>query len=219
MKNYSIKEKNKNNSSTYITDFQFINETDMKIYMADGSNIVVPISGYNVEKVRNIMKEQAKKAVELLPSKKRKSIGFRALTAAGVVGMVLVNTTDFGKEINPILSNASLGGVTLLSAAGSIKNSKLIDDIRKLNLFIRNEDVLNNSIANNPYVYANIPDKDIKKLLGLIETNEQPLTIEQLDQISYTTLKTIWNNIKLGQQLEMSYGSNDGFQKVKKSNN
>lgn len=215
MKNYSIKEKNKNNKSTYIINFEFINETDIKIYIADGSDIIVPANRENIEKVRKIMKDQAKKATELLPNKKRKTVGFKALAVAGVVGMVLVNTTEFGREINPILSNASLGGVTLLSAAGSIKNSRLINDIRKLNLFVKNEAILNEAIVSNPYVYANVSDRETKKILGLLEQGEQPLTIEELDKISYSTLKTIWNNIRLGQQLELNYTSNNGFQKVK----
>lgn len=216
MKNYSIKA-NSNANATYIIDFEYINDYDIQIYMGDGRDIIVPCTQSNLQKIRTTMKEQAKKASELLPSKKNKLKGYTALTVAGVVGIVIVNTTSFGKELGPILPNATLGGISLMTAVGAIKNNRLIEDIRKLNLFVKREKEINEAIINNSYVYANIDEKDLKKLSeSLDDRSKQPIEIEDLNEISYKTLNTIWNNIVVSKQLGLSYEKpTAGYQKTK----
>lgn len=217
MKNYSIKERNEIQVKTYVTDFEIIDEKDIIVHTADGRDVVIPYTKRNLMTLRNIMTEQAKQAQGLLKSKRRKRAGYTVLTIAGVAGIVLANTTDFGKEINPIIANGSLTGVTLLSGCGVIRNARFVTDIRKLGIFVKHSKKLNAAIASNPYMYANISDKDKARIdFWLEQYGSEPLVIENMDQISYDSVKKILDNIRLSQELGLDYSQEEpGFQKIK----
>lgn len=201
MKNYSIKE---NQSKPFITNFN-ISEEVIDVFILGGKTLVIPNTKENLFKLREIMTKQALDARDSLGIKKRRKTEFAFLTVASVTGLVLVNTTSLGKEINPYISNASLAGITLLSGTGALINDSLIKDIRKLNLFVIHSKKLNEEISNNPYVYETINQRDKNLIEFWLEESSEPLTIEKMDKISYDSMKTIWENIRLFEELGLDY--------------
>lgn len=211
MKNYSLKEKVDN---PFVTNF-IIKDDCIEVFIADGKNLIIPKTQENIIKLRNIMTKQVFNARELLPEKKRRRLGFTVLTIASVTGLVIVNNTNISNEISNYIMNAGLGGATLLSGVGIMVNNSFIKDINKLKLFVRYSKTLNEEIITNPYVYANIRQKDKALVESWIGQNEEPLVIENLDQISYESVKTMVNNITISDKLGINYGEPKTLRKTR----
>ena len=168
----------------------------------------------NLEKIRNNMLERMVAVQEKLPKVYMRKVGLSALTLAGAAGIVLLNTTDIGKEFNTVFSNTVLGGVTLLSGTGVVKDSKIIRNIRKAGIFVKHRAEINEAIVNNAYMYANVSEKDKKRIQEWLQIYvREPIVVENLSDISYTTVKTIWDNIQLNKRMDFDY-SEKGFQKT-----
>lgn len=212
-KEKQVKKETKVQEPLVIRGFDIIEE-NMRVYFSDGRTTIVPYNKGNLEKIRNNMLERMVAVQEQLPKVYMRKVGLSALTLAGAAGIVLLNTTDIGKEFNTVFSNTVLGGITLLSGTGVVKDSKIIRNIRKAGIFVKHRAEINEAIVNNAYMYANISEKDKKRIQEWLQIYvREPIVVENLSDISYTTVKTIWDNIQLNKRMDFDY-SEKGFQKT-----
>ena len=95
-------------------------------------------------------------------------------------------------------------------------NNYKMNDIQKNVIFAYHKDEINKYVANNPYVYENVDKKDKEKIMSWIDMyGEEPIVIENLDQLSPSTISTIWKNIKLNKQFKIDCNIEEqGFQKI-----
>lgn len=216
MKDYSIKGK----ENDFITGFDIIDERIIDVTFADGRTTQMPYNVTNLNILRKTMLTQARKAQNLLQEMKQKNKTYKVMTVLGTTCLVL--SPNLSKCFNPevtVIGACALGGISLGSCYGVLKNSSLISDISKLNIFIKHKDSINEAISENPYMYSNVSsEKDFNKIRNWIEKDKsEPLVIENIDDISYKTLRTIWENVKLSKKFEFEYNTEDisGFQKTK----
>lgn len=214
MKCYMTEKKKVRESIPFVTDIEEIKDKDgnatMLAIVLEGTEWVpVPNTLENLNKFREIMKEQGRKMQTLLRNKKRIVNKCRVGTVigiAGIAGTLVLNATEIGKEINPLIPGVLSGGFTLGCGIGEIVNSKAISYIQKLGIFIKHEDVINEYVSTNPYVYCNISSSEKIKIEQMKKENpDYPITIERLDELSNKTIKTIWNNVKFYSQYGVTY--------------
>lgn len=224
MKHYVLREQNKKEEKYFITGIEEMKNKDgnvdtLGIILTGKEWRPVPYTAENLKKFREIMKEQGKQMQTLLPDKKKSLNNCKmasVIGVAGIVGTLILNATEVGKEINPLIPGVLSGGITISGGIGSIINSRAISYIQKIGIFIKNETVINEYVATNPYVYYNISSEDRIIIEQLKRKNAQePITIENLDELSDKSIKTIWNNIRFYKLYKVKYEEPEqGFQKT-----
>lgn len=228
MKNYQIKKQVEKDESgkkftivPFVTDLVKVkdkegNTVSLDVILEDGESFRVAYTSENLKKFRDVMLQQAKNSKQLLPKKKAFGIVCKIITFAGATGFVILNTSEIGKEITPIINGNAAGAIALVSGVGVMVNNYKMNDIQKNVIFAYHKDEINKYVANNPYVYENVDKKDKEKIMSWIDMyGEEPIVIENLDQLSPSTISTIWKNIKLNKQFKIDCNIEEqGFQKT-----
>jgi len=193
--------------------------THIDIVLNDGTSFPVPNTKKNLLHFRNIMVEQAKNQKNLIANKKRKDIAYKVIAVAGAAGFVLVNITEFGKEIGQLQASVVTGAIALGNGIGIMVNNTKLSRIQRNVTFACHKDSINSSVCKNPYIYKNISAKD-KQLIEkwLQEYQDGPIVIENIDKLEPATIFTIWRNINLYKDFGIDYVADGkleepGFQK------
>lgn len=214
MKCYLSEKKKVKESIPFVTDIEEIKDKDgnttmLGIILEGTKWVPVPNTLENLNKFREIMNGQGRKMQTLLSNKKRLANKCRIGTVigvAGIAGTLILNATEIGKEINPLIPGFLSGGFTLSCGIGEIVNSKAISYIQKVGIFIAHEKLINEYVATNPYVYCNVRKSEQSKIEQMKKENpDYPITIERLDELENKTIKTIWNNVKFYNQHGITY--------------
>lgn len=194
--------------------------THIDIILDDGTSLPVPNTKSSLLHFRDIMLKQAREQRELIKGKNIQVNAYRVMALVGAAGFVLVNTTQFGKEIGPLAPSIISGAISLGSGIGAIVENKKLSRIQRNVTFACHKDEINKVICENPYVYQDIADKD-KKLIELwLETYRgEPIVIENLSMLNPQTIHQIWKNIKLYKHFNFEYKADGkieepGFQKI-----
>ncbi len=207
MVNYSNLYKDKTSRSTFIKNFKVIGN-DIKLYLGNGETTVIPANKNNLQMIREKMIEQGKEIQKLLPTIKKVNFACKVLTVTGVVGAI---------ALNPGIGALIAGGITLISGCGCITTKAVIKDIRKIGIFIKHRKTINREIMKNNYMLSNVNENDYAKIQSNIEQINRPISIENIDGLSYESIRIIWNNIKVSRKLDVDYKYDYQYQKKKAS--
>jgi len=193
--------------------------THIDIVLDDGTSFPVPNTKSVLLHFRDVMLKQVKEQKELIETKKKAVLGCGIVTLAGVAGIVLVNTTQFGREIGTLTPSIIAGTISLGSGIGALVESKKLSRLQRNVTFACHRKEINDAICNNPYICLDICEKD-KKLIEawLEEYPGEPIVIENIDKLEPTTIHEIWKNITLYRQFNLDYRPDEiidepGFQK------
>lgn len=215
----------KDNSKKIIRDIIPVRDEEgeaiyIDIVLEDGTSFPVPNTKSALLHYRNIMLEQAKNQKDNIKPTKYAHTACKVMTIAGVAGVVLVNTTEFGKEIGPVVGSIISGTVTIAGGIGMFVNSKKLFKLQRNVTFACHKDRINRCVAENPHIYINVCDKDKELIEQWLRINcKEPITIEKVYMLEPSTIQLIWKNICLYEHFGFEYKADGkveepGFQKI-----
>ena len=193
----------------YITGFDIVEGENKKpilieVYVSDGKSFPAAYNRENLETLRNALLARAKfEAINLASKKTNACIGYTLLSAAGVAGFVILNTSEFGKEISSVLPATASLALGIASGAGVLKNYRGINNIRRNATFAYHKDEINSQIISNPLVYSNVDTQDKAKIKNWLDYGtKEPILIENIHLLKPETIFTIWYNIQSSKEKE-----------------
>ena len=190
------------------------------IVLENGESFPVPNTKSALLHYRNIMLQQALEQKETIKPTRRSFNACKVMFIAGVAGAVLVNTTEFGKEIGPVIGSVISGVVTIAGGTGMFVNSKKLSSLQRNVTFACHRDEINSHVAENPHIYMNVCDKDKKLIESWLRVNcNEPIVIEKLCMLEPNTIQLIWKNICLYNHFGYKYTADGiieepGFSKI-----
>ena len=214
-----------NNTKNVITDIVPVRDESgeaiyIDIVLEDGTSFPVPNTKAALLHYRTIMLKQAMQQKELIRPTKRNFNASKVMVVAGIAGIALVNTTEFGKEIGPLTGSIISGTVALAGGTGMIINSNKLSKLQRSVTFACHRDEINQCIAENPHIYMNVCEKDKKLIEQWLKFNcNEAIVIENLDMLSPFTIQQIWKNMCLYKYFGFKYKADGqieepGFQKI-----
>ena len=213
MENKAVQEKEtKKKEKLRIADFKLISDnsgkvTSINVIVSNGDVFPVAYTRKILERLREDMLQYAKyEQKEILPKKKKFNTGYKVLTVAGAAGFVILNTSEFGKQIAQDVPATTGLVLCATGIVGSLVNYRSIARINRNATFAYHKDEINEAISKNPYIYENVSLEDKKKIVEWLSENpNEPIVIEKIRQLNPSTITTIWKNIKLNKYFGIEY--------------
>ena len=212
MKDYSL---DKEQSKHYIKDFRTVkteNGDEYEIIFADGTVFKnVQANEENLKKIERIQEEQAKKGVEnkeTFISRRTKTGVFTGLSAvaAGVAGYGLTTLASTMGFVDPTAITFAIG-TGVITILGSIpafsklmQNHAKVKELEKIEYRDTHTEQLENIEA-----YANSLVGVPSKVARLIEEEQNPFSILNIDSFSQEDLETIIDNMEREQKTGLQY--------------
>ena len=212
MKDYSL---DKEQSKHYIKDFRTVkteNGDEYEIIFADGTVFKnVQANEENLKKIERIQEEQAKKGVEnkeTFISRRTKTGVLTGLSAvaAGVAGYGLTTLASTMGFVDPTAITFAIG-TGVITILGSIpafsklmQNHAKVKELEKIEYRDTHTEQLENIEA-----YANSLVGVPSKVARLIEEEQNPFSILNIDSFSQDDLETIIDNMEREQKTGLQY--------------
>lgn len=212
MKDYSL---DKEQSKHYIKDFRTVkteNGDEYEIIFADGTVFKnVQANEENLKKIERIQEEQAKKGVEnkeTFISRRTKTGVLTGLSAvaAGVAGYGLTTLASTMGFVDPTAITFAIG-TGVITILGSIpafsklmQNHAKVKELEKIEYRDTHTEQLENIEA-----YANSLVGVPSKVARLIEEEQNPFSILNIDSFSQEDLETIIDNMEREKQTGLQY--------------
>ena len=212
MKDYSL---DKEQSKHYIKDFRTVkteNGDEYEIIFADGTVFKnVQANEENLKKIERIQEEQAKKGVEnkeTFISRRTKAGVLTGLSAvaAGVAGYGLTTLASTMGFVDPTAITFAIG-TGVITILGSIpafsklmQNHAKVKELEKIEYRDTHTEQLENIEA-----YANSLVGVPSKVARLIEEEQNPFSILNIDSFSQEDLETIIDNMEREKQTGLQY--------------
>ena len=212
MKDYSL---DKEQSKHYIKDFRTVkteNGDEYEIIFADGTVFKnVQANEENLKKIERIQEEQAKKGVEnkeTFISRRTKTGVLTGLSAvaAGVAGYGLTTLASTMGFLDPTAITFAIG-TGVITILGSIpafsklmQNHAKVKELEKIEYRDTHTEQLENIEA-----YANSLVGVPSKVARLIEEEQNPFSILNIDSFSQEDLETIIDNMEREQKTGLQY--------------
>ena len=212
MKDYSL---DKEQSKHYIKDFRTVkteNGDEYEIIFADGTVFKnVQANEENLKKIERIQEEQAKKGVEnkeTFISRRTKTGVLTGLSAvaAGVAGYGLTTLASTMGFLDPTAITFAIG-TGVITILGSIpafsklmQNHAKVKELEKIEYRDTHTEQLENIEA-----YANSLVGVPSKVARLIEEEQNPFSILNIDSFSQEDLETIIDNMEREKQTGLQY--------------
>ena len=212
MKDYSL---DKEQSKHYIKDFRTVkteNGDEYEIIFADGTVFKnVQANEENLKKIERIQEEQAKKGVEnkeTFISRRTKTGVLTGLSAvaAGVAGYGLTTLASTMGFVDPTAITFAIG-TGVITILGSIpafsklmQNHAKVKELEKIEYRDTHTEQLENIEA-----YANSLVGVPSKVARLIEEEQNPFSILNIDSFSQEDLETIIDNMEREQKTGLQY--------------
>ena len=212
MKDYSL---DKEQSKHYIKDFRTVkteNGDEYEIIFADGTVFKnVQANEENLKKIERIQEEQAKKGVEnkeTFISRRTKTGVLTGLSAvaAGVAGYGLTTLASTMGFVDPtaITFAVGTGVITILGSIPAfsklMQNHAKVKELEKIEYRDTHTEQLENIEA-----YANSLVGVPSKVARLIEEEQNPFSILNIDSFSQEDLETIIDNMEREKQTGLQY--------------
>lgn len=212
MKDYSL---DKEQSKHYIKDFRTVkteNGDEYEIIFADGTVFKnVQANEENLKKIERIQEEQAKKGVEnkeTFISRRTKTGVLTGLSAvaAGIAGYGLTTLASTMGFVDPTAITFAIG-TGVITILGSIpafsklmQNHAKVKELEKIEYRDTHTEQLENIEA-----YANSLVGVPSKVARLIEEEQNPFSILNIDSFSQEDLETIIDNMEREKQTGLQY--------------
>jgi len=107
-------------ATRYVTGFEIVEGENNKpnfiqVYVSDGKSFPAAYNKGNLETLRNALLSRAKhEQINVAPKKTNACIGYTILSVAGAAGFVILNVSEFGKEISPVLPATTQNAIFLV---------------------------------------------------------------------------------------------------------
>lgn len=222
MKDYTItlndNEERKKKKDKFILKYKIKEEKDKKkkiiIYYANGNQERMDYSRDFEKALLHLMKNQVKEYETTMIKyeeeyrKKVKSLnlenrlGLLAISIIAIIGMMgTVGTSVF---LLSMITPSFLLGMLLFETLEVIKQKGVINNFYKMQLFLENEDKINNNISNYDNKYIEKVRNILDKMIVSISEGKKGVTINSLDKINLKELEKIVNNVKMKDTVDMS---------------
>lgn len=217
MKDYRI---SKNVRGNYITKIEKGKNDTLEIVLADGRRFKnIEDNEKNIERLNNIMEEQAKDGVRSYVSLKNKEhtskikmfLSSTALCAGGFAAMAIPQVHEFASN-NPVIFAAGIGTIAVLGSipayCGFRRNYTKVRELDK----IRYRDSYRDSLDKFKNYHNSLSGLSSDKVKYFEETKE-PFSMINIDKFDEADLQQIVGNMQFEDELGVTY------KKTKKSNN
>lgn len=161
MLNYSLDTKD---ADKFILNYEIINNS-IKINYASGENLKLPYTQEIETRILKTMEEQATKAVELTTNLKKEINSNKTwMVSASILGTAnLVSLILIPNIISAIFAIGLGVGFTIYPFC-YIENKKLLKDIEKQNLFLKNKALINKPVENTESKQKEITINDVHNM-------------------------------------------------------
>ena len=217
MKDYRV---SKNGRGNYITKIKKGKNDTLELVLADGRRFKnIENNEKNIERLNNIMEEQAKDGVKSYLTLKNKEhdskikmfLSSTAICAGGLASMVIPQVYDYVGH-NPVTFTIGLGTVAILGAIPAYcsfrKNHAKVSELDKIRYRDSYRDRLD-SFMNYENSLSGLSSDKVK----YFESTKDPFSMINIDNFDVVDLQQIISNMQLEDDLGLTY------KKVKKSNN
>lgn len=202
MKDYLIKKEEKNEKGEFILNYK-IEDDQVTIYYADGSNLIKKMNKETIESLNEKLKEQLIKQNELGKEKYIDSTLYDHKTRCYVelpIASSLAIMYGLTYDTSLLVFSTLFSAITIRELLVSDKLSKLLKDFKKNLLFTENEKFINEQLSNlnNDEVEINL-SKNINELLINCDNS---LDINKIDKTSLKEIKKLIKFLEKNKNVE-----------------
>lgn len=204
MKDYSI---DSEESKMFILNYGIKNE-NIIVKRAEGENFIIPYSTENENKIIERMKEQINDTAAFEGLQKdeinKKSVWF-FISAVILMGGGFSFFTPGAEVLNWIMTVVGFLGMTY-SAIDIAQRKIKLKDLKKFQLFLANQELINERINNNENMLVGVREKTKelvrrKNDIGVKET----LKLKDIDNVTYDDIEKILDNISADEEFDFNY--------------
>ena len=207
MKNYALSDMKDMDARTFILNYE-IKNGQIIINFASKEKLEVPYTEENEKKIKEKMEAQVRNAgANSIKQKCEKYLDDKVwlailllilITIAFMFTIAIISTCGFTNiyTIAMILIDLAVSTGTFYCSHKFYKYESIIRDFEKNELFLKEQNNINDNIKGNPNILANVSQKT-KALVDSAEENEPVFNINNIDNMSLKELKQIIENIRI----------------------
>lgn len=203
-------------SKIFITNYE-IKDNNIIVYTGNGKKYSIPYTKENEDNILAKMKEQVICSPSFREDITKSTNNKRLKITLFLCGLLIISVaigTGFSTLL-PIIIGANVIAYTCTFTI-LIKQKNLLNDFKKHEFFLKNEEKLNSTDENDPNILINVSEKT-KEIISEVPKEKPKFTINTIHKMKYQDLKEIIENIQICEAFGYNENNNsdiNGWQKT-----